>query len=144
MKRVFERIYSIELDEKLHVNAKERFRSAKHVELIHGNSAKALGGVIAKINQPALFWLDGHYSGGETARGDNDTPIYEELAHILGTREQRHVILIDDARCFGSEAGYPSLEQLKAFIQSRDCNLQMSVQDDCIRLEPKTGGVVAP
>ena len=55
----------------------------KNVELLHGDSGTELGNVMNKINQPALFWLDGHYSAGVTAKGDKDTPIYEELVCIL-------------------------------------------------------------
>jgi len=93
---------------------------------------------MARLQQPALFWLDGHYSGEVTAKGDKNTPIYEELTHIWNAPDLGHVILIDDARCFGREAGYPSLEELFAFIRSKKSNVEIAVQNDSIRITPKS------
>ena len=137
MKNYFYRIYSIELSEQLFDDVKKRFKSAKHIELIHGDSGKELKNVIKKINKPALFWLDGHYSAGVTARGEKDTPIYEELHCILNAKNLGHVIIIDDARCFGTDPAYPSLEELKEFIRSKNPNVKIAVQDDSIRVTPK-------
>src|SRR2546422_8845348 len=66
MKPLFQKICSIELSEPLFVAAKRRFQADRHVELIQGDSGKELGRIVARIDQPALFWLDGHYSVGET------------------------------------------------------------------------------
>src|SRR6266536_4483435 len=103
MKPLFEKIYSIELSEALFDEARRRFKSDPHIELIHGDSGRELGRVVQRIAQPALFWLDGHYSAGDTARGPKDTPVYEELEHILRAPDLGHVIVIDDARVFGSD-----------------------------------------
>jgi hypothetical protein len=89
-----------------------------------------------KLDQPALFWLDGHYSSGETAKGDKDTPIYEELKHILNFPGQGHVIVIDDARCFGNAPDYPDIEELSGFVRSRWPEVNIVVQDDSIRITP--------
>src|SRR2546425_12007741 len=72
MKPLFHKIYSIELSDALFAEAQRRFRLDTHVELIHGDSGKELGRVMERIHQPALFWLDGHYSAGDTARGEKD------------------------------------------------------------------------
>jgi hypothetical protein len=136
MKDLFDRIYSIEIGRELFEKARERFRSAKHIEIIHGDSGEELGRVMKKLDRPALFYLDGHYSAQDTARGKKDTPIYEELGHILSSSETRHVILIDDARCFGTDPAYPSLAELTEFIRARRGNVQISVEDDCVRIAP--------
>lgn len=80
--RDFERIYSIELGEDLWRNARERFAAEPRVTLLQGDSARVLGEILAVVDRPCLFWLDGHYSAGITARGDRDTPVAEELARI--------------------------------------------------------------
>ena len=69
-----------------------------------------------------------------TAKGSNDTPIYQELQHILSAQEMRHVIVIDDARKFGNDPSYPSIEDLTAFVRSKRANVQFTVQDDAIRI----------
>jgi len=137
MKPHFNSLYSIELSRELYEEAQNRFRGEGKIELIHGNSGIRLGDVISKIDKPALFWLDGHYSSGITARGEKDTPIYEELEHILNNPDNKHVIIIDDARCFGTEPGYPTVEELKGFIKSRNPAVNIVVQEDSIRITPE-------
>jgi hypothetical protein len=142
MKEDFDRLYSIELSKELYEKAKERFKKAKNIELICGDSGRELGSLMSKLDQPALFWLDGHYSGGVTARGDKDTPIYEELDHILHSPDRGHVIIIDDARLFGNDPGYPSIQELTDFIKSINPNLDIVVQHDIIRITPVLRGWV--
>lgn len=136
VKSKFDRIYSIELSKELHEEAKERFRGNPAVELILGDSGEELGNVMARIDQPALFWLDAHYSGGATAKGEKDTPVYEELKQILGGKDRGHVIIIDDARCFGTDPAYPPIEDLMEFIKSTRRDLAISVEGDSIRITP--------
>jgi hypothetical protein len=136
MKDVFDRIYSIELGEQLYEKAREKFKGVKHIELIHGDSGVELMNLMNRINEPALFWLDGHYSGGVTARGGEDTPIFKELRHILNAPDRGHVIIIDDAHCFGSDPAYPRIEDIKDFIKSKRPNLEIVIQDDSIRIAP--------
>ena len=38
--------------------------------------------LVRQLDGPALFWLDGHYSGGDTAKGELDTPVSAELESI--------------------------------------------------------------
>ncbi len=137
MKDDFDRIYSIELSEELYKKAKDRFRKENSVELIHGDSGVELKHVIERLDQPALFWLDGHYSSGETARGEKDTPVFEELNHIFDDQVRDHVIIIDDARCFGTDPAYPTLEELTNFVKSRRPGAGISIQDDSIRITPR-------
>ncbi len=136
MKNRFDHLYSIELSSELYAKAAERFRGIEHIELIQGDSGIELGNVMKKISQPALFWLDGHYSAGITAKGAKDTPIYEELNHILTAPDKGHVIIIDDARCFGKDPAYPSIKELSDFIKSKRPCTSIEVQDDSIRIAP--------
>jgi len=136
MKPWFERIYSIELGRDLFAAARRRFRKAAHVELIQGDSARELGGVVQRLHGPALFWLDGHYSAGDTARGDQDTPIYAELDHILAAPDLGHVIVIDDARAFGSDPAYPTIDELRRYVLGRCPSVRIAVEDDSIRITP--------
>lgn len=133
-KNVFEHIYSIELSKELFEGAKQRFKTDEHIELIHGDSGLELKKLVRRLDEPALFWLDGHYSAGVTARGEKDTPIIEELDTILGVQDIEHVVVIDDARCFGVDPAYPSVEELTAFIRSKKPSADIVVQDDSIRI----------
>lgn len=116
----FDRIYTIEIDGDLYKRATERFREHKHVHLFLGDSGKVLPGLVEQISEPALFWLDGHYSHGITGKGEKDCPIYEELDAILKTRDRvKHVILIDDIRCFnGKDYDYPAVQDVIDHVRS--------------------------
>lgn len=135
MKRDFDEIYSVELGQDLYENAKRRFASEPHVKLLQGDSGVVIKQIVDGLDRPALFWLDGHYSGGITAQGEKDTPIYEELAHILSAPDLGHVILVDDARNFGSDPAYPTLDELKEFVNSKRPS-RITVEDDSIRIVP--------
>jgi len=136
MKKCFNRIYSIELSKELYEKAKRRFAGDDRIMIIHGDSGIELGKLIASLDQPALFWLDGHYSAGVTAKGDKDTPIYEELTHIFNSQQSGHVIFIDDARCFGTDPAYPSIDELSKFIEANSHDVKIEVEDDSIRIVP--------
>jgi hypothetical protein len=99
-KNNFERIYSIELSHELCKKACQRFEGKKHIEIRQGDSGKVMADITSGIKEKTLFWLDGHYSGGITAKAEKECPIYEELESILLHNSMRHVILIDDARLF--------------------------------------------
>jgi hypothetical protein len=134
MKKSFSRVISFELDQTLATQARQRFSSDSHIEIIQGDSGKLLGDYLANINEPCLFWLDGHYSGGITAKGPLETPIKNELTAILSHAVDGHVVLIDDARCFTGENDYPTLDELKSFVAARKPNYKFSLQHDVIRI----------
>lgn len=134
----FDHLISIELDERLHRAAGRRFRGDPGVRLLQGDSAQRLPEVLAGLDRPALFWLDGHCSGGFTARGEEHTPIFAELAAIAAHPLSRaHVLVIDDARLFGSEAGYPTLEALRERVRAGWPEATWEVADDLIRILPR-------
>lgn len=144
MRPYFGRIYSIELSEELYENAKKRFDGDDKITIIHGDSGIELGKLLARIEQPALFWLDGHHSGRETARGEKNTPIYEELTHIFNSRLREYVVIIDDARCFGTIPDYPSIGELSDFIKASIPNVKIEVENDSIRIIPHGWCAAAP
>lgn len=135
VQHAFKHVYSIELDHGLYADAHQRFANLEHVQILHGFSSFYLRQICPTINKPILFWLDAHYSGEGTARGLEDTPIFEEL-DIISRRNQRDVILIDDARLFGSN-GWPSLDDLIASLDN--LHREMTIQDDIIRIVRSAG-----
>ena len=131
----FKRIYSIELSEKLFQRAQKKFRKYEHITIYQGDSGKVLPEILKQIDKPAIFWLDGHYSAGITAKGEKECPIYEELESIFNSHQKQfnHVLLIDDARCFIGEGDYPTIEELTTFVLSKNENYKLEVKDDVIR-----------
>jgi len=134
MQRRFEKIYSIELSPELYARARERFSEAENVRIALGDSARVLPMILAELHEPALFWLDGHFSEGNTAKGDRETPILDELDAIFRNEVKGHVVLIDDARCFDGTGDYPTLAELERFVRARNPNASFEVRDDIIRV----------
>ena len=129
----FDAIYSIELSDYFYNKAVKRFKKYKKVHLLHGDSAVLLSSVIKDISEPVIFWLDGHYSGGNTAKGESECPVWSELDQII-TRQLPHIILIDDARCFIGKQDYPSIEELRHYFVDKNINHSFEVKDDIIRI----------
>ncbi len=134
-RRNFKKIISIELFEDLFKKAKNRFLRFPHIDIIYGDSGEVLHTLVKTLDGPCIFWLDGHYSGQNTAKGFKETPIMQELQAILKSPFQ-HVILIDDARMFDGRNDYPTLEQVFNFAHVLRTNYSIEISDDIIRLLP--------
>ena len=132
----FKKIYSIELSEELYSKAANRFKDEQHIEILQGDSSERLKDLLPALQKPAIFWLDAHYSGGVTAKGKKECPIYEELDAIFSSTIN-HILLIDDARSFDGTDDYPTISKLTAFILSHRPDALIQVKDDIIRVEPK-------
>lgn len=131
----FDKLISIELDYHLFTDVKKKLRHIKNIEIIHGDSGIVLKEIVPKLNQQCLFWLDGHYSAGFTAKGNIETPIISELDTIF-SNEIDHVVLIDDARSFNGTNDYPTLKFVEDYVLNKKNNYTIIVKDDIIRLLP--------
>lgn len=138
----FAKIFTIELDDSLFRRAQQMFEVFENIECLHGDSTDVLPLVLERLTGPALFWLDGHYSGPGTGHGAKSSPICEEL-RILFEDDRPHVILVDDARIFdgGPEhtlyphyLEYPSLAWVENYAQ--EFGYDYLLRDDIIRLTP--------
>ena len=130
----FEKVFSIELDKMLYQKAVANFCGYKHVQILQGESDKVLKKLLPDIKSSCLFWLDAHYSGGQTAKADSETPIMHELECILTHfLADQHILLIDDARCFNGTNDYPHIIALKKYIYERRPHWVFEVKDDIIR-----------
>ena len=96
----FDILYTVEIDPKLHAEAKAKHPSVK-IRYVLGDSSVELRKISEEIQQPALFYLDAHFSGEGTGRGSKDVPLIEEM-EILGKRNHPDCIIVDDLRLFGT------------------------------------------
>lgn len=132
-KSKFKKIISIELSSDLYKKAVRRFKNDANVVIVQGDSGKVLPEILPKLDESAIFWLDGHYSAGITAKGEKECPIFEELNAILSSNKLDHTLLIDDARLFIGKGDYPTIASLTEFIQNRNGKYQVEVKHDIIR-----------
>ncbi len=132
----FNHLYTIEIVPSLHNQSKDRLRDYTNVDLLLGDSTEILPPLLQQINAPCFFWLDGHFCGSLEARGPKDTPVEDELQIIFATGIP-HVILVDDARLFGTDPAYPTVERVRELATSQDIQYTFSYQDDMMRIFPK-------
>jgi hypothetical protein len=92
--------------------------------------------LLRDVSMRCLFWLDGHYSGGNTARGRTDTPISMEVRAILDHSVCDHVILIDDARLFDGTHDYPAIPAIRELVATKRPSHVVEVLNDVIRIHP--------
>ena len=136
MKNKFQAIFSIELGDDLYQQALQNFNKYKHISILHGDSGKVLKELLPSIKSPSLFWLDAHYSHGDTAKADTETPIEIELETIFNHNIKNHIILTDDARCFNGLNDYPTVETIKKKVAKTN-SYGVHIENDIIVIEPK-------
>jgi hypothetical protein len=95
----FKKVYSIELSEQHWASARANHSVHTNIEFLLGSSATVMAGLVPRVDRP-LFWLDAHWSGGDTAGVENECPLLEEIDMIARSGAEPKVILIDDARLF--------------------------------------------
>ena len=137
VKKNFKEIYSIELNKMLYLTAKQKFVKYKHINIILGDSSKKLPEILSKLDGPCLFWLDAHYSGGNTSKANVETPVTKELRCILNHPNKNHVILIDDAHDFTGKNDYPTIPELKEIVNHYEEKI-LIVKEDIIRIHNRT------
>ena len=138
LSRISKYVVSLEPANKLYAEAQIKLRELKNVRIIHGSSESSIKGCLENLDysqkQDLNFWLDGHYSVGETYIGDHKSPILYELEVIGATVDfsKSLTILIDDVRGFSRtgelKGGYPSLTYLVEWADSR--NLYWVIEHD--------------
>lgn len=135
-------VESIELSPDLYASAKENLKDKKNIILYQGDSAAVLPQILVQLkDKRILFWLDGHYSGFSTAKGNSATPVLEELKAIKSSGITNSVILIDDIRLF-DKCGtvpehavlgcYPTLEDLIVLIYQINKNYKIIIYGDIL------------
>ena len=98
----FDLVHTIELSEKWFAYSKDRLKTHCNVMCHQGDSASVMERLVADIEEPAFFFLDAHFAGGDTAFGAEEVPLIREL-DALASRKQKDIIVIDDLRLIGKQ-----------------------------------------
>jgi hypothetical protein len=100
---------SIELSPELAAAAAEELAAVDNVEILQGDSREVLP-TLVDAEQPTLYFLDGHWSGGETAGQEFECPVLGEVA-ALSTGHRDDCVVIDDARLFTASPPPPHVPE---------------------------------
>ena len=98
----FQKVHTIELSAKWHAKTSKLLAGHKNIKCYLGDSVNILPSLLPLFEQPLAFYLDAHYSGGETAKGETEVPVLDELK-LITKRTYKDLIIIDDLRLFGSK-----------------------------------------
>ena len=97
---MFEELHTIEIKEEFYEEARKKYEGDK-ISFHLGDSSLLLGDIVKELKQPTIFFLDGHWSSGNTGKGKKDVPLYEELCAIRDNFSHKAIIIIDDYNLFG-------------------------------------------
>jgi GT2 family glycosyltransferase len=107
------RIISVEVEPKLFADAQRKFEGVANVELVFGDALHVIPDIVARLEDPPLIWLDGHFSEGVTGSGDEIEPAASILARLGAVGAPAGTTLVvDDLRLFGLHPDFPGLDEL--------------------------------
>jgi len=119
----FNELYTIEVSEDLHARFNRSNYNRDKINSILGDSSEILKNLVPNLTKNTVFYLDGHYSSGETAKGAKDVPLIEELDCINDYFKHEALIIVDDVRLFGTTTyedwGEISKEKLLSRVSKR-------------------------
>ena len=96
----FNKLYTIEFSEKYYNNTKNKYHGNK-INFILGDSSIVFQTLLPTISDNCIFFLDGHWSSGDTGKSEKDCPLVEEITHINNLFQNEAIIIVDDFRLFG-------------------------------------------
>jgi hypothetical protein len=102
LKDFFDKIYTIEISEHYYNIVNGKFAESEKIKCILGDTSKILPNLLFVESEKIIFWLDAHWSSGDTGKGDLDCPLLEEL-YIIDNSCKDSIIIIDDYRLFGTK-----------------------------------------
>jgi hypothetical protein len=137
------RCITIEIYEPLAEKARARFAADDRIRVEQGSSRDVLPQILATLDEPALFWLDGHWSGVGTGGANDICPVDGELEALRAWKHiGNSIVAIDDARLFGfsssddpDKKSYPSILSIATTLDA--CGLELFWLDDVMVGFPK-------
>jgi hypothetical protein len=138
----FDSVHTIERAENLYDLHSSELAQIPAVTPHLGDSRQILPHILAQMGQQrCVFWLDGHWSGGETAGAEDECPLLDELACLSGRQDD--IILIDDARLFlcvppqpHNPAQWPTIAEIISALPVSTQAPFVQVVDDVIFIIP--------
>ena len=97
----FDKLVTIEFSKKYYDYTKGKYKGNK-IDFFLGDSSIVFQSLLPTIKEKCIFFLDGHYSSGDTGQSAKDCPLDEEITHINNLFINEAIIIIDDYRLFGS------------------------------------------
>ena len=127
----FNFIHTIEIKKEFYEDVKMKY-SGNKIKFHLGDSSVCLNNICEQINTNSIFFLDGHWSAGNTGKGEKDCPIYEELNVIIEKFKNKAIIIVDDVRLFGM--GPNQGDWWKFWEKKEECNWEDINKDKILNI----------
>tara|TARA_Y100000768_G_C23988571_1_gene690554 strand:+ start:46 stop:603 length:558 start_codon:yes stop_codon:yes gene_type:complete len=101
----FNHLHTIEVFEPNYNISKENLKNIPNVKQYLGDSSIILPQLCKTLESSCIFFLDGHWSSGNTGFSKTHVPLYSELEGIMKNMNYKCLIVIDDVRLFGNFDG---------------------------------------
>jgi hypothetical protein len=105
MENLFKKLYTIEINEELYYQTKSKYNGNK-IKFLFGDSSSEMKNILDECNDKVIFFLDAHYSGGNTGNFKITTlytPLQKEIEDINSFCKQECLIIVDDCRDLGTK-----------------------------------------
>lgn len=138
--KVFENVNTIEMSEVMFAEASRNLNDLQNVTVLKGDTREHIKKLAVELDN-TLYWLDSHWSGGNTYGENDECPLLEEL-NLIFKNQNNFAILIDDARLFMSPPpiphrieSWPTLREIIRIIPER---YEVFIYEDVIYVLPKS------
>jgi hypothetical protein len=134
----FNNLYTIEFSDKYNNNTKNKYNGNK-INFILGDSSIVFYTLLPTIKNNTIFFLDGHWSSGDTGKSFKDCPLIEEITAINYLFKYDAIIIIDDYRLFGQSPKTNcnedwsdiSKDKILDILKNRTTNIYHLDSDEC-------------
>jgi hypothetical protein len=139
LSKEFGKVYTIEKSSVMFEKAKGNVGAIQNITQLQGDTREHLPDIVAKTDN-VLFWLDAHWSGGDTYGESDECPLVEELNIIFNSPMSNYAILVDDARLFLAPPplphkieNWPAIKKIASVVPD---HFDMIIHDDVIYITP--------
>lgn len=138
----FSTVLTIEYSKAIYEDTVRRLGENQEIIFLFGDSRIVLREIVPTLTCSAIFWLDSHWSGGNTYGKDDECPLIEELS-LINEAKTAHFLLIDDARLFLSPPPrphqidrWPGIDKVIEALKSESHKYYIVVMEDVILAVP--------
>jgi len=139
----FDNVTTVEYCRELYDATIARHGNIQNINFIFGDSRSVLRTIVPNLTRPAVFWLDSHWSGGETYGENDQCPLIGEI-HLIQKSKYAHFIFIDDARLFMSPPPrphrieqWPSIDEVIEALKSSSHKYYIVIVEDVLVAVPE-------